>query len=89
MALMAPDDRGQCNAQHVVLRIDAALSPIGRDALMELLHAEQVLARRYFYPGCHRLAPYADREVVPSLPVTEAVAEEVLVLPTGTAISLA
>ena len=29
-----------------------------RDDLVAALHAENVLARRYFYPGCHRLEPY-------------------------------
>jgi dTDP-4-amino-4,6-dideoxyglucose len=51
-----------------------------------VLNAENVLARRYFYPGCHRLVPYSERATVPELPVTEAVAEEVLTLPTGTAV---
>lgn len=81
----AADDRGQCNAQHVVVRVDRS-SPIGRDRLQDVLNAENVLARRYFYPGCHRLVPYSQRIVVPELPVTEAVAEEVLALPTGTAV---
>lgn len=85
--LMPPDDRGRCNGQHVVLRIDPDRSPIDRDQLAKLLQAEGVLVRRYFYPGCHRLAPYVDREIVPSLPVTEAIAEEVLVMPTGTAVT--
>ena len=87
LSLMAEDDRGDCNVQHVVVRLDPARSPIARDRLQAVLNAENVLARRYFYPGCHRLAPYADRTTVPSLPVTEAVAEEVLLLPTGTAVS--
>lgn len=85
--LLPPDDRGSCNLQYVVLCIDAAQSPVGRDTLMAVLNAEGVLARRYFYPGCHRLAPYVDRANVPVLPVTEAVAAEVLVLPTGTGVT--
>jgi dTDP-4-amino-4,6-dideoxygalactose transaminase len=46
-----------------------------------------VMARRYFYPGCHRMEPY--RSYYPHagllLPATEAVASRVLLLPTGTA----
>ena len=86
ISLLAPDDRGENNAQHVVLRVGLDASPISRDRLNDVLNAENVLARRYFYPGCHRMAPYSQRAVVPQLPVTESLAEEVLVLPTGTAI---
>jgi hypothetical protein len=46
------------------------------------------LARRYFWPGCHRMEPY--RSHFPHagllLPHTEEVARRVLVLPTGTAV---
>ena len=31
---------------------------ISRDELVQILQAENVLARRYFYPGCHRMEPY-------------------------------
>jgi dTDP-4-amino-4,6-dideoxygalactose transaminase len=55
---------------------------------MRVLHAENVLARRYFYPGCHRMEPY--RSYFPHagvfLPVTESLVERVLCLPTGIAV---
>jgi dTDP-4-amino-4,6-dideoxygalactose transaminase len=48
------------------------------------------LARRYFYPGCHRMEPY--RTLFPSagrtLPHTEALTARVLLLPTGTTVGL-
>ena len=53
---------------------------------VEALHAERILARRYFWPGCHNMQPY--RSCYPHaglvLPVTNAISERVLVLPTGT-----
>jgi len=53
-----------------------------------VLWAENVLARRYFYPGCHRVEPY--RSFFPNagllLPETERLTSRVLALPTGTAI---
>lgn len=58
-----------------------------RDQLLKVLHAENVLARRYFYPGVHRMKPYCDRNPSLSLPNTEAIASRVLVLPTGTSMS--
>jgi dTDP-4-amino-4,6-dideoxygalactose transaminase len=50
-----------------------------------VLSAENVLARRYFYPGCHRMEPYRSdaRTAATSLPVTERLAESVFTLPTG------
>jgi dTDP-4-amino-4,6-dideoxygalactose transaminase len=55
---------------------------------MVILWSEIVRARRYFYPGCHRMEPY--RSYFPHagllLPETERLAARVLVLPTGTAV---
>lgn len=73
------------NYQYVVLEI-APDFPISRDAIIQALHAENILARRYFWPGCHQMKPY--RELYPHaglvLPNTEMVADRVVVLPTGT-----
>lgn len=78
------------NAQYVVIRIDAAAAGLDRDRLQRVLLAENVLARRYFHPGCHHLEPYRHRPelVREPLPNTERLAAEVLVLPTGTAVSV-
>jgi dTDP-4-amino-4,6-dideoxygalactose transaminase len=76
------------NFQHVVLEVDEDRTRISRDGIVRLLHAENVLVRRYFYPGCHRMEPY--RSLLPHagliLPETESLCSRVLVLPTGTAI---
>ncbi len=77
------------NYQYVVLEIDETVSGIRRDALLQVLHAENIMARRYFYPGCHRMEPY--RSYFPHagllLPETEKLVQRVMVLPTGTTIS--
>ncbi len=73
------------NFQYVVLEVDEAVTGVPRDTLIEALHAENVLARRYFYPGCHRHAPYRTSGRSWDLPVTDEVARRVVVLPTGTA----
>ena len=87
--LLSYDDWERSNYQYVVLEIDEAETGVSRDAVMEVLWAENVRARRYFYPGCHRMEPY--RSFFPHsrllLPETEEVASRVLVLPTGTAMS--
>ena len=57
---------------------------------LSALHAENILARKYFWPGCHGMAPY--RDLFPHarmmLPNTERVAERVIVLPTGTTMEI-
>ncbi len=83
------DDHEKQNYQYIILEVDESEAGLSRDELLKVLHAENVLARRYFYPGCHRMEPY--RSYFPHthllLPVTEEVAKRVLVLPTGTSVS--
>ena len=77
------------NHQYVVLDIGGPQFGMSRDNLIRVLHAEQVLARRYFYPGIHRMEPYSS--LFPNagrdLPRTSEIADRVLVLPTGAAMS--
>lgn len=86
LTLLAYDEQERSTYPYIVVRVDAAAAGVGRDTLLQILHAEGVLARRYFFPGCHRMAPYAARPPRRPLPVTERLAAEVLVLPTGPAI---
>ena len=87
--VLSLDDVERSNYQYVVLEVDEAASGISRDTLIKTLHAENIIARRYFYPGCHRMEPY--RSYFPHAGIllqnTEIVASKVLLLPTGTSIS--
>jgi dTDP-4-amino-4,6-dideoxygalactose transaminase len=77
------------NFQYVVLEYTPPEGAIDRDGLVDVLWAENVIARRYFHPGCHRAAPYDTpqrRATAPPLPHTEAATQRVIVLPTGPAI---
>jgi dTDP-4-amino-4,6-dideoxygalactose transaminase len=76
---------GESNYQYVVMEIDTKTCILSRNEVMALLWAENVLARRYFYPGCHRMEPYLhdNRTSAQSLIDTEEICERVLVLPTG------
>jgi dTDP-4-amino-4,6-dideoxygalactose transaminase len=85
--LISYDENESCNYQYVVLEIDPAQTIVTRDELIQVLYRENVLARRYFYPGCHRTAPYNTTESPLSLPETERICDRVLSLPTGTAVS--
>jgi dTDP-4-amino-4,6-dideoxygalactose transaminase len=88
VSLIDFQDDEKYNYQYVVLDLDPEIAGITRDNLVAILHAENVLARRYFYPGCHQMEPY--RSYFPHagllLPHTERLTQRVLCLPTGTAV---
>lgn len=77
------------NYQYVVAEVLENETGLSRDDLIKVFHAENVIARRYFYPGCHRMEPY--RSYFPHahllLGNTEDVAKRVIIFPTGTAVS--
>jgi len=76
------------NSHHYVVIEVGATCPASRDAIIKALHAENILARKYFWPGCHMMKPY--RDLFPHagllLEHTRAVADRVIVLPNGTAL---
>jgi len=76
------------NYQYIVLDVDPVNALLNRNDILDILHAERILARRYFYPGCHRSEPY--RSLIPHagelLPETERLTDRVMQLPTGTAV---
>jgi dTDP-4-amino-4,6-dideoxygalactose transaminase len=77
------------NSHHYVVAEISEGCPFTRDQIIAALHAENILARKYFWPGCHKMLPY--RDIFPHagllLADTERVARRVLVLPNGTTIS--
>ena len=82
------DGTEHCNYQYIVLEVDEERAGLSRDALVALLKPENVLARRYFYPGCHQMEPY--RSYFPHagllLPHTERLSTQLMSLPNGTAV---
>jgi len=86
--LLAYDESESNNYQYIVLQIGPEF-PVNRDQIIEALHAENVLARKYFWPGCHNMEPY--RSYYPHaglvLPNTMCIAERVVVLPNGSTIN--
>ncbi|OLC69896.1 MAG: dTDP-4-dehydro-6-deoxyglucose aminotransferase [Betaproteobacteria bacterium 13_1_40CM_4_64_4] len=88
LSMLEYDESERNNYQYVVVEV-APYFPVTRDRIVEALHAESVLARKYFWPGCHNMEPY--RSYYPHaglvLPNTNRVAERVVVLPTGSALS--
>lgn len=91
VTLRAPDLQQGGNHQYVVAEIDEDVAAMSRDQMLVALRAENILAQRYFYPGCHRAQPYAaspDTHTPLPLPHTDLLCARTLVLPTGQAVSL-
>lgn len=88
MRLLPYDESERANYQYIIAEMDEAGTGISRDSMVRILHAENIRARRYFYPGCHRMEPY--RSYFPHagllLPHTEALTSRVVSLPTGASI---
>lgn len=88
LSLLTYNSAEKCNYQYIVIVVDDSRTALSRDDLVALLWTENVLARCYFYPGCHRMEPY--RSYYPHahlvLPTTEEIARRVFLLPTGTSI---
>lgn len=91
LSVIAYDQAERNNYQYVVLELDSSQAPLSRDELVGVLHMENILARRYFFPGCHRMEPY--RSYFPHagllLPWTEHLTQAVMTLPTGSAVTSA
>ena len=82
-------DANDCNSHHyVVVEVDGRC-PATRDQIIGALHAENILARKYFWPGCHKMKPY--RDLFPHaglmLSNTETLAAKIIVLPNGADLS--
>ncbi len=90
ISMVTYDETERCNYQYLVVEVDEVVAGMSRDDLHRVLWKENVLARRYFYPGCHRMEPY--RSYFPHagllLPHTERLTTQVLSLPTGTAVDV-
>ncbi len=87
LELLSFADEPRGNYQYVVVEL-AGEAVQHRDRLVAELHAENIRARKYFWPGCHQMEPY--KGLYPNagenLPNTAVVADRVVVLPTGSSV---
>lgn len=90
ITLTQPGGVSFSNYQYLVCSIDSDQFGLTRDRIMELLKAENVLARRYFYPGIHRCIPYAEQfpAFQTRLPQTDALCASSMQLPIGALLTL-
>ena len=77
------------NFQYFNLEILKDEFGISRNQLLNVLKAENILSRRYFYPGMHRTPPFCNESGSPvnSLPNTDLVCSRIMQLPVGQNIS--
>ena len=68
-----------CNFHSYPILIEEGF-PIKRDQLCDIFWRENILTRRYYFPGCHRMSLFRTFEEV-HLPVTDSVSERILCLP--------
>lgn len=82
------DTRERNNFQYMVIEVDESACPVSRDALVACLHDQNIIARKYFWPGCHRMEPYKSLQPNADLLLsqTNLTAAKVIVLPTGQAV---
>ncbi len=81
ITLVRPSNVTVSNYQYAVCEVDEDKFGLSRDNLLALLQAENILARRYFYPAIHHCIGFEDREA--ELPVTNAICARCLQLPLG------
>ncbi|MGH2863356.1 MAG: aminotransferase class I/II-fold pyridoxal phosphate-dependent enzyme [Solirubrobacteraceae bacterium] len=85
--MVEPADTDRSNYQYAVAEVDHDACGLSRDGVLRALHAEQVIARRYFHPGVHRTMPYRAEPDRWQLPVTDQLCGGLLQLPIGALLS--
>ena len=86
--LLSFDPRERMNHQYVVAMVTGGAHV--RDAALDALHDRGILARKYFWPGVHRMEPYRSTpSPSATLSGTAWVTDRVLVLPGGPSITTA
>jgi dTDP-4-amino-4,6-dideoxygalactose transaminase len=88
LEMVSYDEGERNNYQYVVVMVDKDRLELSRDDFTRILTAENVMARRYFHPGCHSMEPYRTEspDACLHLPHTEALTQRVMCLPTGTSV---
>ncbi len=85
LSLLEPCGVTASNYQYCVSTVDEGDFGLPRDLLVDLLKADNVIARRYFYPGVHRTIPYAQErpQYLGALPHTDRICSTCIQFPIG------
>ena len=83
--LIYPANVSTSNFQYVVCTVNKVEFGLSRDQVVELLNAENVIARKYFSPGVHRSTPYINKypQYLGTLPNTDKLCATTMQLPIG------
>lgn len=89
LTLVKPAGVTFSNCQYLVCRVDERVFGVPRDLLVDVLRAENILARRYFYPGVHRSIPYVHTlpQYLDRLPNTDQLCATSIQFPVGALVS--
>lgn len=68
------------NCHYIVVETDSYSL---REALVEQMQKQNVMLRKYFYPGVHQMQPYRTAYPECTLPVTDRISKRMLCLPSG------
>jgi len=90
LSILDPGTKGKSNYQYVIVDVDPNICPLSRDHLLDVLWSENVVARRYFYPGVHNMEPYVSEQRGRNNELfnVEKISGRIMVLPTGQAMKL-
>jgi dTDP-4-amino-4,6-dideoxygalactose transaminase len=90
LRLVEPCGVSHSNYQYMVCLVDESQFGVSRDQLLALVKAENINARRYFYPGVHRTVPYAEQfpQYLNLLPNTDQICASCIQFPIGAMVSL-
>lgn len=88
--LIAYDSNEQNNYQYVIIDVTEEEVGLSRDMIIEILKGENILARRYFHPGVHRMQPFSEwyPNIAESIPVTEGLCKRLFQLPNSNPLEL-
>lgn len=75
------DNAERNNYQYIITDVDAKIAGLNRDQVYHALAAENILCRRHFYPGVHKMPGFDAAGV--ALPTTELLCSRILQLPSG------
>jgi dTDP-4-amino-4,6-dideoxygalactose transaminase len=84
LKVVAHDETRRPDYRLIVIRIRDTW-PLSRDETLRLLESQNILARPYYFPLNHKRVEYV--RIIPELPVTDAVSQSLMVLPSGAHVS--
>ena len=84
LSLVRYDETESNNYWYIALQVLPEFG-LSRERVVQILQAENVLARRYFFPGCHKMQPYCTMPVgiEAQVPKTDSLSQNCLILPGG------